>query len=217
MTLSALPLTVPPLENGDRLTRREFEQRYAAMPHVKKADLIEGCVYMASPLHANAHAEPHAQVITWLGVYVASTPGVQILDNPTVRLDSDNEVQPDALLRVKENGQSTISDDDYVEGAPELIVEIAASSASIDLHQKRDVYRRNQVQEYLVWRVYDRELDWFQLQDDRYISLQPNDAGVLCSAVYPGLWLAPTALLSGDLAKVLATLQQGVSAQRPRR
>ncbi len=216
MTPSILPLSLPPLENGDRLSRREFEQRYAAMPHVKKAELIEGCVYMASPLHANAHAEPHAQMITWLGVYAASVSDVQVLDNPTVRLDSDNEVQPDALLRFKKNGQSTISDDDYVEGTPELIVEIAASSASMDMHQKLNIYRRNQVQEYLVWRVYDQQLDWFQLQEGRYDSLQPNDLGVICSEVYSGLWLAPSALLSGGLAKVLATLQQGLAAQSPK-
>lgn len=216
MTPSILPLSLPPLENGDRLSRREFEQRYAAMPHVKKAELIEGCVYMASPLHANAHAEPHAQMITWLGVYAASVSDVQVLDNPTVRLDSDNEVQPDALLRFKENGQSTISDDDYVEGTPELIVEIAASSASMDMHQKLNIYRRNQVQEYLVWRVYDQQLDWFRLQEGRYDSLQPNDLGVICSEVYSGLWLAPSALLSGGLAKVLATLQQGLAAQSPK-
>jgi Uma2 family endonuclease len=211
MTPSILPLKMPPLENGDQLTRYEFEQRYAAMPHVKKAELIEGFVYMASPLHAKAHAEPHAHIIGWLVAYKAATPGVQLLDNATVRLDSDNEVQPDALLRIETNGQSVISEDDYVEGAPELIVEIAASSASIDLSQKFNAYRRNQVQEYLVWRVYDREFDWFCLRQGKYIPLQPNATGFLCSAVFPGLWLAKSALLSEDIATVLAVLQQGLA------
>ncbi len=123
---------IPPLESGDKLTRAEFEQRYAAMPHVKKAELIEGTVYMASPLRITQHGDPHARIMAWLGVYWAATPGVQVGDNPTVRLDADNEPQPDALLRI-EAGQSTISEDGYVEGAPELIVEIAASSASLDL------------------------------------------------------------------------------------
>jgi hypothetical protein len=41
---------LPPLENGDRLTRPEFERRYAAAPHITKAELIEGIVYVASPL-----------------------------------------------------------------------------------------------------------------------------------------------------------------------
>ncbi|MDY7022234.1 MAG: Uma2 family endonuclease [Cyanobacteriota bacterium] len=211
MTSSSLPLTQPPLENGDKLTRHVFEQRYTAMPHVKKAELIEGFVYMASPLHAKAHGKPHAQIIGWLVAYEAATPGVEVLDNPTVRLDSNNEVQPDALLRIETDGQSTISEDDYIEGAPELIVEVAVSSASIDLTQKFNVYRRNQVQEYLVWRVYDGEFDWFCLREGKYILQEPNEVGILTSAIFPGLWLEKSALLSGDLATVLSVLQRGLA------
>jgi Uma2 family endonuclease len=204
-------LTIPPLENGDRLTRNEFERRYHAMPNLKKAELIEGVVYVASPVRAKTHGKPHANVMTWLGTYEAATPGVETLDNTTVRLDADNEPQPDALLRIEQGGRSHISKDDYVEGAPELIVEIAASSASYDLYEKLKVYRRNQVQEYLVWRVYDRQFDWFWLNEGEYIQLEPNSDDIICSEVFPGLWLAKSALLSGDLARVLAILQQGLS------
>jgi Uma2 family endonuclease len=218
MTLTNAPITListlPPLENGDKLTRPEFERRYDAMPQVKKAELIEGIVYMASPLRVKNHGEPHAYIVTWLGVYKAVTPGVGLADNATVRLDADNELQPDALLRFEVGGQSRISDDDYVEGAPELIVEIAASSVSIDLHEKLKVYRRNQVQEYLVWRVYDRQFDWFKLREGEYIQLESNADGVICSQIFPGLWLEKSALLAGNLAKVLEVLQQGlVSAE----
>jgi Uma2 family endonuclease len=146
----------------------------------------------------------------WLGVYKAATPGVGMADNTTVLIDADNEPQPDALLRIEQGGQSCITEDDYLEGAPELIVEIAASSASYDLHEKLKVYRRNQVQEYLVWRVYDRQFDWFSLQAGEYIQIEPND-DILRSQVFPGLWLDKAALLSGDLAKVLAVLQMGLS------
>lgn len=204
-------LATPPLENGDRLTLREFERRYNAMPQVKKAELIEGVVYMPSPLRAKSHGEPHAYIMGWLVTYKAATSGVGVLDNPTVRLDLDNEPQPDAVLRIEVGGQSHISEDDYVEGAPELIVEIAASIASYDLHEKLRVYRRNQVQEYLVWRVYNQEFNWFRLSEGEYIQLEPNTDGVIYSQVFPGLWLAKSALLAGDLAKVLAVLQQGLS------
>ncbi|NEO35596.1 MAG: Uma2 family endonuclease [Moorea sp. SIOASIH] len=203
---------IPPLENGDQLTQVEFEQRYAQMPDVKKAELIEGIVYMASPLRIKQHGEPHASIVTWLGVYKASTPNVQLGDNCTVRLDADNEPQPDALLRLTVDGQSRISEDGYVEGAPELIVEIAASTASIDLNDKLKAYRRNQVQEYLVWRVYDGELDWFRLREGKYIKLNPNDKGIICSDYFPGLWLAQDALLTGDLGQVLAILQEGLKS-----
>lgn len=205
------PLTIPPLENGDKLTRAEFERRYQAMPNLKKAELIEGVVYVASPLRIKSHGEPHAYVMAWLGVYKAATPGVGLADNATVLLDSDNEPQPDALLRIEIGGQSSINEDDYLEDAPELIVEIAASSASYDLHEKLRAYRRNGVQEYLVWRVFNREFDWFRLNEGEYIKVEPNADGVIYSQVFPGLWLDIAALLAGDLAKVLAVLQLGLA------
>ena len=212
----AASLTIPPLENGDKLTRWEFERRYQAMPHLKKAELIEGIVYMASPLRFESHAEPHANIIGWLALYKAATPGVRLGDNATVRLDIDNEPQPDALLRIEKGGQSTISQDDYVEGAPELIVEIAASSASYDVHQKLNVYRRNQVQEYLVWRFYEQEFDWFRLQAGEYIKLETDSDGIIRSQIFPGLWLDKNALLMGDLGKVLVILQRGLETAEHR-
>ncbi|NET57988.1 MAG: Uma2 family endonuclease [Symploca sp. SIO2E6] len=205
---------IPSLENGDQLTRLEFETRYHGMPHLKKAELIEGIVYMGSPLRIEQHGNPHAHIITWLGIYEAATPGVQTGDNCTVILDAENEPQPDALLRIKESGQSTISEDGYVEGAPELIVEIAASTVSIDLRDKQRAYQRNQVQEYLVWRVYDQQFDWFRLRGGKYIKLQPDEQGIIKSEIYPGLWLDVNALLSGNLAKVLEVLQQGIASRK---
>ena len=131
---------------------------------------------------------------------------------PTVRLDLDNEPQPDALLRIdpEAGGRSRLSADDYVEGAPELIVEIAASSAAIDLHDKLRAYRRNGVQEYLVWQVLDRQIDWFVLSDDEYRPLSTDPAGMLESRAFPGLRLAVDELLGGDTARILAEVQNGM-------
>ncbi len=206
-------LSIPPLQNGDRLTRSEFERRYAAMPHLKKAELIEGVVYMPSPIRHKSHGKPHGQIVGWLVAYHAKTPGTDFSNDATVRLDLDNEVQPDALLRLETEcgGTSLVSKDDYIEGPPELIAEIAASSAAYDLHDKLKVYRRNGVQEYIVWQIFDKRLDWFKLSNqDEYVSLEPNKSGVVCSQVFPGLNLNVTALLNDDLATVLAELQQGL-------
>ncbi len=204
--------TPPPLESGDRLTRHEFERRYDAMPHIKKAELIEGVVYMASPVRCESHAQPHSRIMTWLGVYWAATPGIQLADNATVRLDADNEVQPDALLRLEpqQGGNSRISEGDYIEGAPELIVEIAASSAAYDLHDKLNVYRRTGVKEYIVWQTYDNRLDWFKLYEGEYLTLKSDESGVAHSEIFTGLDLAAEALLKGDLAMVLSVLQKGL-------
>ena len=202
---------VPPLENGDRLTRAEFERRYDAMPHLKKAELIEGVVYVGSPVNYDKHGQPDSDLQTWVGVYRAATPGTMSAGNTTVRLDLDNVAQPDLLLRLEIGGGSRIGPDGYVEGAPELVIEIAASSASYDLHDKLRVYRRSGVEEYLVWRVLERAVDWFRLRDGTYVRLEPDEAGVVRSERFPGLWLAVPALLGGNLATVLATLQEGLA------
>ena len=212
MTVTSTIVNVPPLENGDRLTRYEFERRYQVMIHIKKAELIEGVVYVASPVRATKHGRPHAAIIGWLMVYKSATPKVDVQDNATVRLDADNEPQPDALLRIEPEvgGNSRISEDDYIEGSPELIAEIAASSASYDLNDKLNAYRRNGVKEYIVWQMYENRLDWFILKEGRYIPLQADGSGIIRSEFFPGLWLAVDALREGNLASVLTTLQQGL-------
>ena len=206
---------IPPLESGDRLSRHEFERRYTAMPHIKKAELIEGVVYVASPLRFNSHGKPHGDLIIWLGTYKVYTPGVELGDNSTVRLDLDNEPQPDAVLLIDERlgGQARISDDDYIEGAPELVAEVAASSAANDLYDKKRAYRRNGVKEYIVWQSLENKLDWFSLQNEEYVSLEPGTDGVIKSRVFPGLWLDIQALRTGKMTQVLAVLQQGLHSQ----
>jgi len=208
------PPAPPPLQAGDRLSRAEFERRYHAHPEIKKAELIEGVVYMPSPVRFEQHGRPHSDVITWLGVYRAATPGVLVGDNVTVRLDFENEVQPDALLRLEpeQGGRSRVTEDDYLEGPPELIVEITASSVSYDLHDKLRVYARNGVQEYLAVQMYEQRVDWFVLREGVYETLAPGEDGVLRSEVFPGLWLQPDALWSGDVAAMLAVLQEGLAS-----
>ncbi|MEO1373791.1 MAG: Uma2 family endonuclease [Cyanobacteria bacterium J06635_10] len=212
MSTTSTIVNLPPLENGDRLTRYEFERRYQAMIQIKKAELIEGVVYVASPVRASKHGRPHAAIIGWLMVYKSATPKVDVQDNATLRLDADNEPQPDALLRIEAEagGNSRISEDDYIEGSPELIAEIAASSASYDLNDKLNAYRRNGVKEYIVWQMYENRLDWFILKEGRYISLEADESGIIRSEFFPGLWLAVNALREGNLAEVLKVLQQGL-------
>ena len=203
---------VPELCAGDRLTRAEFERRYWAMPNVKKAELIEGVVYMPSPVSQN-HATPHFDMIALLGLYRFATPGIEGADNATVRLDLENEPQPDAFLRiVPQCGGQSRDDGEYVAGPPELIVEIAASSVSYDLHDKLRAYQRNGVCEYMVWRVRDSAIDWFALREGRFERLPLSDAGHYRSEAMPGLWLDPTALIRGNLAQVTAVLQQGLAS-----
>lgn len=177
------------------------------MPHLRKAELIEGVVYITAAVGFRSHGQPHGDLSGWLWTYKISTPGVQLAIEPTVPLDLDNEPQPDAVLMIEAGGQARLSEDDYIEGAPELVAEIAA----IDLGDKKRAYRRNGIKEYIVWQVFEQKLDWFCLQEGEYISLPIDKNGVIKSLVFPSLWLAVNDLLSGNMGQVLAVLQSGLA------
>jgi hypothetical protein len=184
------------------------------MPGVK-AELIKGVVYMPSPVATRMHADPHADFVGWLVYYRAFTAGVKAGDNGTLReIDETSEPQPDSFLRILPEcgGQSRMSADGYVEGPPELIGEVAASSAAYDLHDKLDVYREAGVKEYIVWRVWDSAIDWFVLRDGTYARLAPTAAGVYQSLVFSGLWLDAAAMIRGDMQQVLKVAQEGVAS-----
>lgn len=204
-----LHTAIPRLEMGDRLDRAEFHRRYEAMPQIKKAELLEGVVYVPSPASVG-HTWRHAAVLGWLSQFAASATSAEVHAEATVILDDQNEVQPDALVRVAgSSGTSDVSRDGYITGPPELIVEVALSSASYDMHVKRDVYARSGVQEYIVWRVADGAIDWWELEagdrgDRRYVDLDPDPDGLTRSRVLPGLALDRDAMVRDDMARVLA-------------
>jgi Uma2 family endonuclease len=204
---------IPPLRNGDRLTFAEFERRYEAMPHLKKAELIEGVVYL-EPATTTDHGQAHSDLAGWLGFYRMATPHLIGSILGTVRLDLDNEVQPDVHLRVASEcgGQARVGKSSYVEGAPELIAEVTFSGASYDLHDKLNVYRRSGVREYVAWRLEDGLIDWFISRDGHFVRLSPCSKGVIRSEFFPGLWLDPLALVRGNLGAVQETVKKGLTS-----
>jgi Uma2 family endonuclease len=217
--MSATVLEPPPrerraawLESGMNLDVDEFLRRYDQLPEVKKAELIEGVVFMGSPVRIDEHAKPDSLLQGWLVAYSAYTPGLQVAGNATIRLGPKNCPQPDALLRIRpgHGGQSANSDDGYVLGAPELVAEISASTRSLDLHGKKAAYERLGVREYLVWSVDDAEVLWFHRRDGAFARLASEADGLVKSLVFPGLWLDVPALLRGDAASVLARLRDGL-------
>ena len=204
--MATLTETRVSLESGDHLTREEFHRRYSMRPDIKKAELVEGVVYVGSPVRFDRHGQPHGLIVVWLGTYAARVPGLMVGDNATIFLDDRNEYQPDAFLWRAEPGGPQLTPDGYIEGAPRLVVEVAASSVSYDLHEKKEAYRRNGVGEYLVWRVLDRALDWFELRDGAYVAREPDTNGMIESSQFAGLRLHLPTLLAGDAAGVLAAL-----------
>ncbi len=213
MTPAVSPPTIPRLQNGDTLDGDEFMLRYEAMPDVKKAELIEGVVYiMSSPLRADVHGDPHAELMGWLWSYRLRTPNVRVSDNATVRLGRRNVPQPDASMRIVRGGRATLNAHGYIEGGPELVAEVAASSVSIDRNAKFRAYRDEGVREYVLWRVEEGEIDWFILRDGQYVALPLGEEGILRSEFYPGLWLDPAAMTGLDAERVHEVLLQGIAS-----
>jgi Uma2 family endonuclease len=208
MSMAMLPRT---LQNGDRLTQKEFHRLYENTPEGFRAELIGGVVYVSSPLgrpHGLNHL-PLGSVLFW---YEANTPGVEAADNTTVMLGEEGEPQPDLLLRIlpEYGGQSQTSDDNnYITNAPELIAEISDTSRSLDLHGKLDDYRRYGVLDYLVVCVAEKTVRWFDLSTDRELPL-PAD-GIIRSRVFPGLWIDTRALLKKNSGRLLRILNQGLA------
>lgn len=201
----------PPLQDGDRLTRIEFHTRYASMPYLKKAELIEGVVHI-EPRVGYRHGQASAAANFWLGCYRVKTPYVMAGAHPTLIVDDANEFQPDALLRLEQNGGSWVTEEDYLAGAPELIFEVAEDLASLEFNEKRAVYCRIGVKEYLIWALAENTFCWYRLEEGEYIPVQADADGIVRSTVFPGLDLHAKALLQGDLSQILATMQAGIES-----
>lgn len=203
---------LPSVEAGDHLDQVTFHARYAAMPASFRAELIGGMVIVPSPL-SRGHGLHHMLINGWLCQYWLATPGTLAWDNVTTILSEEDEVQPDAGLIIEPacGGQTGVTEDDYTIGAPELIVEIASSSASMDLHAKRRVYEQAGVQEYVVVVLRQRAIRWFVRQEGVYEPMAAEADGVYKSRLFPGLWLHAESLLHLDGGQLMAVLQQGLA------
>ncbi|WP_372897912.1 Uma2 family endonuclease [Stieleria sp.] len=198
---------VPILNSGDVLDSDEFFRRYAASPGNVAAERINGRVYLMSPLRAASHGDPHALFATWLGTYAAQHECLILSDNPTVRLDANNDPQPDLCMRRKDGNTHLV--DGYIHGPPELIVEIASSSASYDLGEKKQVYQQAGVLEYLVYETEKQKLAWWRLENGVYVEL-PAVEGMFKSSEFQGLWLDESAMRAGDGKALLKSLAEGM-------
>ncbi|MBM3223196.1 MAG: Uma2 family endonuclease [Candidatus Tectomicrobia bacterium] len=209
-THTTMPL--PLLEAGDHVDQATFHACYTAMPATFRAELIGGVVVVPSPL-AWSHGRHHARVMTWLDTYTIATPGTQTADNATTILSATSEPQPDAALLIEPTcgGQTSLSAEGYVIGAPELVVEIASSSVAIDLHAKRQDYAQAGVREYVVVVLRQRVVRWCVWQAGVYHEIAPDADGICRSRVFPGLWLHVEALLQLDGTQVLDVLRQGLA------
>jgi Uma2 family endonuclease len=201
--------TVPlELENGAVMSRERFHALYSECEGLERVELIEGVVYMPSPVRVEQHQRPAKLCYQWLMAYEElHREEVEAMNGASVLLDDRNEPIPDVMLYRLSPDRF---EDGYVKGTPELVVEIAASTTSRDLHQKKRAYERNGVREYIVWRTVDKEIDWFQLRDGVYARREPDAAGLIESEEFPGLRLDVRAMLAGDRAAVVAAVRRAM-------
>jgi Uma2 family endonuclease len=209
--LSEPEVTVRSLVNGERMSQPEFHRRYEAYDEDEKWELVGGIVYMASPLKL-PHSNYNGEIGYLLETYCRATPGTQVMHNATAILGDKSEPQPDLGMRIlpEYGGQSGTTTDKYLEGAPELLVEIAHSRRGLAMHSRRDDYERTGVTEYLVVCIEEQEVHWFDF--GRGDVIRPNREGVSRSRVFPGLWIDAAALLRLDSARSMEVLQQRLAS-----
>lgn len=216
-TLKAgLLMDSPLLAAGDRMSREEFLSRWYRMPNLKFAELIDGVVYLPSPL-SRPHASHDGLVQGLLGYYRSRVPGCENLVNATWLMAPNGVSQPDASLRwIREVGGLSKVENNLMVGVPELAVEICLSSRSYDLGPKRALYQSSGVPEYLAILLEEREIQWRVLEHGRFRLLKPHKDGTLRSKVFPGLWLDTEAFWRADLATMFATLDRGLATEVPK-
>ena len=203
-------LTGNELTTGMKLTLEEFLSRWEAIPELKKAELINGVVYVPSPVGID-HWTKDTKLIGWLDRYAEETPGCEAGNNGTwVMLGQ--APQPDSFLCILESHGGAWQDKAGLsEGAPELAVEICVSSTGMEFGPKLALYQRAGVLEYITIESAAKRVVWRMLVDGRYEAIEPDADGVLKSRCFPGLWLDTGAYLSGDRKRISQTLRAGLA------
>jgi Uma2 family endonuclease len=203
---------LPPLEDGQHLDRAEFHARYEAMPLGTRAELIGGVVSMP-PMLGSDHGDVNMPVALWLSLYERGTPGVRGNINSSTVLDDQNEFQPDCSLRIlTDHGGQTRTIPKWIEGAPELVVEIARSSRPVDLGRKLEEYRKAGVRDYVVVAIDPNEVFWHVQRGGQFVRIPPVEGGIYRSEAFPGLWLDPAALFRRDLIALSAAIERGLAS-----
>ena len=207
--MAVIERATKPLAHGQRLTLEEFLRRWEEQPNLKLAELIEGVVYLPSPV-GSAHASPHYLTTGWLMHYTARTPGCGG-GNDGTWLMRGSAPQPDVFLRIlPQYGGQSHDEKGLSVGAPELAAEIAGSSAPLDLGPKRNLYAAAGVREYIVVLIDKKRVLWLRLENGVYREIARDADGILRSQVFPGLWLDPGALLNDDAGQLLDILDLGL-------
>src|SRR5215831_8736405 len=205
------PLVEPAtLTTGDRMDRTEFLCRWDALPELKHAELIEGVVFVGSPVSRD-HSDADTTIGWLLRHYAFATPGCEAGHNATWEM-LGSMPQPDVHLRISpERGGRSSHGKRFFEGAPELAVEVCLTSTEVDFGPKLRLYQRAGVREYVTIELLSKRIVWRILRDKAYFALEPDADGIFRSITFPGLWLDRDAFWRDDSDRLMATLQTGLA------
>jgi len=211
------PVVRPPgLVTGERLTVEEFLRRWEELPELKNAELIDGVVYVPSPVSYD-HGRLDSRIIWWLSQYACGTPGCDSGNNSTW-LMSGSAPQPDAYLQIlPSHGGQFRTERSLCAGAPELVVEICVTSTEVDFGSKLALYERAEVREYVTVERFGQRMIWRVLENGAYVAQTLPVDGIVRSQVFPGLWLDLEAFWANDKAKMLAALNAGLASEEHRK
>ena len=204
------------LRDGERIPPDEFRRRCGVLEAVGvdfRVEYVNGVVRMMPPPNFAGHTHPIRVMQGLLSAYTRQTPGVIDYTESGVTLpveETSADVSPDLCLVVQpgRGGQMSVDDAGYFVGPPELVVEVANSSLSYDLGEKRDLYEAAGVQEYLVHATRERRLLMMRRDGDRFRTVMPDADGVLASRIFPGLVFDTAAIIADDIAAAEATLDR---------
>jgi Uma2 family endonuclease len=192
------------------MSQTEFADLYRRTPDSVAAELIGGVVYV-SPPPSNEHDAAHMWLSAILMTYKMSVVGIEIGSSISLVMDDEFQPQPDLILRrlPEFGGRSITRADGSIQGPPELVVEIAYSRRSIELHTKMAEYARCGVVEYLVYMIDEKRLRWFDLPTEQ--ELFPEESGIFKIRQFPGLWIDQQAITANNRSQMIAVLQSGLA------
>lgn len=144
---------------------------YLGWPDELRCELIDGVVYDMSPAPTLEHQEAIGALFAELRAAFKNRgggdgpPDCRLFVAPVdVILFEDSVVQPDIAVVCD---PAKLADHRFIQGAPDLVVEVLSpSTAAKDLKQKRELYQRAGIPEYLAVHPIDHVAHYYRLDGE---------------------------------------------------
>lgn len=176
---------------------------YRTWPDDERWELIDGVPCAMTPAPRTRHQRISLKISSRLERFFDGKRCVPF-DAPTdVVLNEENVVQPDVFV-VCDRDKIT---EENIQGAPDLVVEVTSPSTRLrDLREKRALYERFGVREYLIVFPEDELVERYRLVDGRYQSPDIfNWDEILASYAFPELVLNLWEIFDKELSVAAVT------------